>query len=68
MNDVIPWYRQKTTWSGAAVVLTGILGLFTDVLTTEQTGAIMTIFAGLTAIFLRQSVEKTKAPPQEGGK
>jgi len=55
-----PWYRQKTTWSGMGIILTGLLGLFTDVLTSEQTAAIMTIFGGLTAIFLRQGVEKSK--------
>jgi hypothetical protein len=55
-----PWYRQKTTWSGFGVILTGTLALFTNVLTPEQTTAIMTIFGGLTAIFLRQGVEKAK--------
>ena len=60
MTDLTPWYLQKTFWSGMAVILTGVLGLFTDVLTSEQTAAIMTIFGGLTAIFLRQGVEKSK--------
>ena len=54
------WYLQKTFWSGLGIVLTGVLKLFTDVFTPEQTAAIMTIFAGLTAIFLREAVEKTK--------
>lgn len=54
------FYTQKTFWSGLGIVLTGVLALFTDVLTTEQTAAIMTIFGGLTAIFLREAVEKTK--------
>jgi hypothetical protein len=56
----IPWYRQKTTWSGFGVILPALLGLFTDVLTPEQITAIMAIFGGLTAIFLRQGVEKAK--------
>jgi len=60
MIDLTPWYLQKTFWSGMAVILTGVLGLFTDVLTSDQTAAIMTIFGGLTAIFLRQGVEKSK--------
>ena len=51
---------QKTFWSGMGIIITGVLSLFTDVLTTEQTAAIMTIFGGLTAIFLRQGVEKSK--------
>jgi hypothetical protein len=54
------WYLQKTFWSGLGIVLTGVLELFTDVLTPGQAGAIMTIFGGLTAIFLREAVEKTK--------
>jgi len=54
------WYLQKTFWSGMGIVVTGVLEMFTDVLTPGQCGAIMTIFAGLTAIFLREAIEKTK--------
>ena len=59
---MIPWYSQKTTWAALATIVTGILGFFTDVLTPEQTAGVMTIFGGLTAIFVRQGVEKTKPP------
>jgi predicted ribosomally synthesized peptide with SipW-like signal peptide len=56
----VEWYRQKTFWSGLGVIVTGVLALFTDVMTQEQSAAVMTIFGGLTAIFLRQGVEKKK--------
>ena len=59
MNDLTPWYRQKTFWSGMGVVLSGLLGLF-ECITPEQATAALTIFGGLTAIFLRQGVEKSK--------
>jgi hypothetical protein len=55
-----PWYLQKTFWSGLSFILTGVLGFYAEVLTPEQTKSIMTIFGGLTIIFLRQGVEKTK--------
>lgn len=57
--DQKPFYLQKTFWAGMGVILTGVLALFTNVLTPEQTTAIITIFGGLTAIFLRDAV-KTK--------
>jgi len=59
MDDKTPFYLQKTFWSGMGVVLSGVLGLFKWI-TPEQTTAALTIFGGLTAIFLRQGVEKSK--------
>jgi len=54
-----PFYEQKTFWSGAGVILSGILGLL-DWITPEQATAALTIFGGLTAIFMRQGVEDSK--------
>ncbi len=55
-----PWYRQKTTWAGGAIVLNGILGA----LAIEWPHAVVymaiadSIFLGLAVIFLRMSQKK----------
>lgn len=58
--DKKPWYQQKTFWAGAGIIVTGLVKIFSDVLTPEQAAAIVTIFVGLGAIFMRQSVENSK--------
>ena len=60
MNGMIPWYSQKTTWAAVLTIVTGVFGFSTDFLTPEQTAAIMTLFGGVTAIFGRQGIEKSK--------
>jgi len=54
-----PFYEQKTFWSGAGIVLSGVLGLL-DWITPEQAMAAGTILAGFTAIFMREGVENSK--------
>jgi len=57
---MLKWYQQKSSWAAMATMLTGAMGFWTGVLTPEQTAGIMAIFGGLTAIFVRQGVEKSK--------
>ena len=48
------WYKQKTTWSGLAAVVTGI-GM---IVAGEVTGGIQMLATGVVAVFLRQGVAK----------
>ncbi len=56
----IPWYKQKTTWTGIAAIAGSAVGYLSNgiPLTTAIEGAL----GGLAVIFLRQGVEKTKTP------
>jgi len=66
MSEQIPWYSQKSTWAAITTMVTGCLGFFTDIMTPQQTAGVLTIMGGITAIFIRQGVEKTKpVPPPE---
>lgn len=54
----IPFWKQKTTWAGIMTALASGGAMVTgDV--APYTG-IMGIFGSLTALFLRQGIEKTK--------
>ena len=54
------FYEQNTFWSGAGIILSGVLGFVTQWITAEQAKAAMVIFTGLTVIFMRQAVEDSK--------
>jgi len=59
MNKV-PFYKQKTFWSACGVIVGGIMQLFPTVFLPDVSSSVMVIFVGLTAIFMRQGVEKSK--------
>lgn len=49
------WYKQKTTWTAIAGIVTAVGAYFSgDV---ELGNTVQLVFAGLVAIFLRQGVE-----------
>jgi len=54
----MPWYKQKTTWTGIAGVLSAVGGFLLGELTLQV--ALPLFFTSLIGIFLRQGVEKIK--------
>lgn len=54
-----PFYRQKTFWSACGIIVGGVMQLFPTIFSPEVSGSVMVIFGGLTAIFMRQGVEKS---------
>jgi len=55
---MLPWYKQKTTWSGIGAIIVAVGGIVSG--TIEVQTAIEMIVTALLAIFLRQGVEKSK--------
>lgn len=56
--EKIAWYKQKTTWTAIAGVIASVGGLLTG--TMDPGTAIQTAIGSVTAIFLRQGIEKAK--------
>ena len=54
----IPFWKQKTTWTGIMGALTSGAGWATGAI--DPYTGIMGILGSLAAIFMRQGVEKTK--------
>ena len=55
------WYRQKTTWTGIAGLVSAIGGYLSGTL--DAASAIQLGTTALVAIFLRQAVAKTESNP-----
>ena len=53
-----PWFRQKTTWTGIAGVVTAVGGFLTGAISAAE--ALQLGFMSLIGVFLRQGVESTK--------
>ncbi len=51
-------HKQKTFWSGIALIVAGLGGMFTGDMALFE--ALQTIFMGFMAIFLRQAVNENK--------
>jgi hypothetical protein len=50
------WYKQKTTWTGIAAVVSAVGGFFTG--TMDLNTSIQIGLTGLIGIFLRQGIAK----------
>lgn len=57
-TPVVPWWKQKTTWTGIITMVTAAGGYCTDEI--SLAAALTTVSGCLIAIFLRQGVEKSK--------
>jgi hypothetical protein len=53
-----PWYKQKTLWAGAALILTGIGEL---VCGEDKGTAISHLFEGAGLIFMRAAINQTRS-------
>ena len=58
MNNQLPWFKQKTTWTGIVGIVGAAAGFFTGTLPLAI--ALQTAFTGLIGVFLRAGVEKAK--------
>ena len=58
MDNKTPFYRQKTTWTAAAGIITAAGAYFASEIDLKT--LIESAFAGLMVIFMRQGVEKSK--------
>jgi uncharacterized membrane protein len=58
MSNKKKWYKQKTTWTGIAAIITAVVGYATHTLPLAM--ALQTVMTGLIGIFLRQGVEGLK--------
>jgi hypothetical protein len=64
INEIIPWYKQKTTWTAVAGIAAAIGGYLTGEISATVT--IGGVLAALVTIFGRQGIEKsTYIPPIE---
>jgi len=57
---MIPWYKQKTSWTLIAGILAAIGGYLTDEISLIV--CIGTCMGALSGIFMRQGVEKSSNP------
>jgi len=57
---MLPWWRQKTVWTIITGMVTAAAGYFTGEVSLVVFVGI--IFGGLTSIFARQGIEKSKNP------
>ena len=55
---MIVWYKQKTTWTIIAAMVAAVGGYLMGEMTVKA--MVETIFLGMTGIFLRQGVEKSR--------
>ncbi len=62
-EEVKPWYRQKSLWAGAAIVLNGALGGLAIQWphVTQYMLIVDTIFIGFAVMFLRMSQAKIES-------
>ncbi len=63
-KQLVPWYRQKTTWPLVAAMCSAVGGYLTDEISLVV--ALGTIFVSLGGIFGRQGIEKSRLPVQRG--
>ena len=57
---MIPWFKQKTTWTAITGIVASIAGYFTNEI--SLVGMIYSVLGGLTVIFGRQGIEKSRNP------
>ena len=62
VNVLIPWYRQKATWTAIAAFCTA-LGAYVEG-SLGLTGLISAGFGALAVVFVRQGVEKSTYIPE----
>jgi hypothetical protein len=62
INEIIPWYRQKATWTAIAAFFTA-LGAYIEG-SLGLTGLVSAGFAAASVIFIRQGVEKSTYIPE----
>jgi hypothetical protein len=62
INEIIPWYKQKTTWTAITAIMGSIAGYLTGEISIAL--AIGGALAGLTTIFARQGIEKSTYIPE----
>ena len=62
INKIIPWYRQKTTWTAIAAILGAVAAYFIGEI--DLGSAIGTAIAALAVIFGRQGIEKSTYVPE----
>jgi len=58
MDQKIPWYKQKTTWTAVAGVVGAVGAYVTGALTLAE--AVGAAWAAAMVIFARQGIEKSK--------
>jgi len=61
MADIIPFWKQKTTWTAAAGLVTAVGAFIAGDLSTAA--MIASAFAAIGSIFMRQGIEKAKLNP-----
>jgi hypothetical protein len=62
INELIPWYQQKTTWTAVTAVIGAIAAYFTNEI--SLVAALGTILAALAVVFGRQGIEKSTYIPK----
>jgi hypothetical protein len=61
INEIIPWFRQKTTWTAVAGMVAAIGGYFTGEVSIMV--CIGSVLGALAIIFGRQGIEKSTYIP-----
>ena len=61
MNTIIPWYRQKTTWTAVIAFITALAAYLAGEI--GITAVISSGFGALAVVFVRQGVEKSTYMP-----
>lgn len=64
VNEIIPWYKQKTTWTAIGGMATAIGGYITGEVSLMVT--VGSCFGALAIIFGRQGIEKSTYIPEQG--
>jgi hypothetical protein len=62
INEIIPWYKQKTTWTAVAGIAAAIGGYLTGEISMSL--AVGGVLAALVTIFGRQGIEKSTYIPK----
>lgn len=60
---MIPWYKQKTTWTAVAAVVTALGAYISGEI--GLTALITAAFSALGLVFMRQGVSKSGIPSME---
>ena len=58
--ETIPWYKQKTTWTAVAGIITAVGGYLVGEIVLQT--MIEAVFACFMVVFMRLGVEKSKSP------
>jgi hypothetical protein len=66
VNEIIPWHKQKTTWTAIAGVVAAIGGYFTGEVSIVV--CVGSVFGALAIIFGRQGIEKSTYIPDIKGR